>query len=215
MQWQRVWTWYRGLIGNTGFVGKLILLGLPFVCVCAFCNLLLSPFTQRSNSVVSAEARSVQATAKAIETENAQVIATLTATHNDIAPALESVIPRATNAPTRDVNATATFFAEKVAETQAVEIAPTIFYVVVTGVPTNTRVWVSTAAPARSPATQVPPTRNIPTVQTSGRFVASSEARKNYYCVTDPAWKQLKAALIWSDDETTFIKMGLVLNKSC
>lgn len=65
--------------------------------------------------------------------------------------------------------------------------------------------------------TRVLPTKIAqPTVQTSGRFVASSIAKKYYYCETDPAWKELSQAnLVWSDDESVFTKRGLVLHQAC
>lgn len=74
--------------------------------------------------------------------------------------------------------------------------------------PTDTPVAVAT----RTLPTKIAP----PTAQTSGRFVASSIAKKYYYCETDPAWKELSQSnLVWSDDESVFTKRGLVLHQAC
>lgn len=48
LTFQRWVAWYRGLVGNTGCVGKLLLLGLPLLCVCVFCSVLVSPFVPDS-----------------------------------------------------------------------------------------------------------------------------------------------------------------------
>lgn len=67
----------------------------------------------------------------------------------------------------------------------------------------------------QQPTTLSTPIVNVPTVPTSGKFVASSQAKEFYYCVTDSAWKELKSSLIWSNDESTFTNMGLRLHKQC
>jgi len=64
-------------------------------------------------------------------------------------------------------------------------------------------------------STPVPTELPRPTVQASGRFVASGQARTYFYCVTDPAWKELKGDLFWTDDESFFIQRGLILHKPC
>lgn len=112
-------------------------------------------------------------------------------------PAPTSALQRATARPTSpvatlDVMATATLFAQQVEQTQTAEALPT-----------------PTAAPPLA-------TRVVPTVQTSGRFVASTEAIKFYYCVTDEAWKGLSVSnLMWSDDESFFKSRGLELHEPC
>ena len=157
-----------------------------------------------AEATATAEARSVQATASAIETENAQAIATMTQNARPNVP------------PTVDVLPTMTYFAELVDATQtaaakrktkppaAPSATATIFTVVVTSVPS--------AAPAKAlPTLNIAPTQRA----TSGKYVASSEAKKYFYCVTDPEWKDLKATLVWSDDPQTFVNIGLELHAPC
>ena len=56
----------------------------------------------------------------------------------------------------------------------------------------------------------------LPTVQKSGKYVASDEAKKFFYCVTDPQWKELSQSnLIWNDDPAFFEKKGLQLHEPC
>lgn len=69
----------------------------------------------------------------------------------------------------------------------------------------------ATAAPTLAPASQATGVPGSP----GHRFVASSQAKTYYYCYTDPAWKTLKAELLWSDAESTFRAQGLKLHAPC
>ena len=69
-------------------------------------------------------------------------------------------------------------------------------------------------APAASP---VPQQVSQPTAASGGhRYVASKDAKKYYYCDTDPAYQNLSASnLIWANNPGTFIAQGLVLHAPC
>lgn len=112
--------WYRGLVENTGRVGKLLLLGLPLGCVCAFCILLLSPLTLRTTPQTP-QVRAVRATAPVRATGDAQGIAEMTDTAGGrlASPAAEPADkPTRVVGPTTNVFPTMTVLAEQVSQTE-------------------------------------------------------------------------------------------------
>lgn len=63
-------------------------------------------------------------------------------------------------------------------------------------------------------AAQAPPAP-VPRVMSGQLFVTGYRERTYYYCETDPAWRQLNAYLVWSDDPGVFIARGLKLHRLC